>query len=78
MSSKVPKPPPPELCCMSGCANCVWLEYIKELKQFSSTAGESNKLINEALMQIEDPNLRAFIKMEWMEFCQGQIDNYNE
>ena len=63
MSSKPPDPPPPELCCMSGCTNCVWIEYAKELKEFSNN-GESNQTIDEALKKIEDPSFRTFIKME--------------
>ena len=63
MSSTPPDPPPPELCCMSGCANCVWIEYAKELKAFYNP-GESNGLIDEALKKIEDPSFRTFIKME--------------
>ena len=63
MSSKPPDPPPPQLCCMSGCANCVWIEYAKELKAFYNP-GESNELIDEALKKIEDPSFRTFIKME--------------
>ena len=63
VSSKPPDPPPPELCCMSGCANCVWIEYAKELKEFSNI-GESNHTIEEALKKIEDPSFRTFIKME--------------
>lgn len=58
-----PDPPPPELCCMSGCANCVWIEYAKELKKYSK-AGESDLLIDEALSKIEDHSFRMFIKME--------------
>ena len=63
MSSTPPEPPPPELCCMRGCAKCVWIEYAKELKEFSN-AGQSNKVIDEALKKIEDPSFRTFIKME--------------
>jgi hypothetical protein len=48
---------------MSGCANCVWIEYAKELKEFSNI-GESNHTIEEALKKIEDPSFRTFIKME--------------
>ena len=63
MSSKPPDPPPPELCCMSGCANCVWIEYAKELERFSNT-GQSNQTIDEALKKIEDPSFRMFVTME--------------
>ena len=65
ISRKAPDPPPPELCCMSGCANCVWIDYAKELREFSDEeAVGSNQIINEALKKIEDPSFRTFIKME--------------
>ena len=58
------KGPPPDLpitCCMSGCANCVWLSYADELMEYYSDGGDKAL---EAIDKIEDPMLKAFLKME--------------
>merc|ERR1711941_141718 len=73
---KSPNPPenshkPPSLpttCCMSGCANCVWLEYADEVVDFYSRRGESGLKVDQILKEVEenvdDEMVKAFIKME--------------
>lgn len=60
---KGPPPEPPVDCCMSGCANCVWIQYAEELKKYFSES-EGNAIMIEALEQIENPGLKMFLKME--------------
>ncbi|KXJ21700.1 oxidoreductase-like domain-containing protein 1 [Exaiptasia diaphana] len=56
-----PAPPPPELCCRSGCQNCVWLEYVDDmLKYYKNNKQEARK----ALEQIPDETLKTFIRIE--------------
>ncbi|OWF49462.1 Oxidoreductase-like domain-containing protein 1 [Mizuhopecten yessoensis] len=58
---KGPPPEPPVECCMSGCANCVWIKYAEELKEYYGNG------IERALKEIElidNPSLKAFIKLE--------------
>lgn len=55
-------PEAPTTCCMSGCANCVWLEYAEKLTQYFRDGGEQAlKEINE---KVDDPNIKAFILQE--------------
>ena len=57
-------PPVPTTCCMSGCANCVWIEYAENLlSNYGDNAEDVKKNI---LSQIDDPSLKAFIEMELM------------
>jgi len=56
-----PEEPPAGLCCMSGCANCVWLEHAKELIAYYEDGGAKAE---EALKKIKDPSLKAFLKFE--------------
>ncbi|XP_055692125.1 oxidoreductase-like domain-containing protein 1 [Lutzomyia longipalpis] len=55
-------PDEPTNCCMSGCANCVWIEYARELTRIYRDGGEkARKLITS---RITDPNIRTFLEME--------------
>lgn len=55
-------PEEPTNCCMSGCANCVWIEYARELTKIYRDGGE--KARNLVISRITDPNIRIFIQME--------------
>lgn len=60
--TSVDLPPVPTTCCMSGCANCVWIEYAESLVKLF---GEDPDEINRSVMKnIEDPSLKAFLEME--------------
>lgn len=60
---KGPPPEPPVDCCMSGCANCVWIQYAEELKQYYSL-DEGNERAKKAIEQIDNPGLQMFLKFE--------------
>ncbi|OXU21999.1 hypothetical protein TSAR_016570 [Trichomalopsis sarcophagae] len=52
----------PTTCCMSGCANCVWIEYAEKLSTITKDSpGDVQKLIME---KVQDANMRAFLSME--------------
>ncbi|KAG8231035.1 hypothetical protein J437_LFUL010813 [Ladona fulva] len=51
----------PTTCCMSGCANCVWIQYAEELSKRYRDGGEKAR---EAIMKISDPNMKAFLLTE--------------
>ncbi|XP_051171199.1 uncharacterized protein LOC127288038 [Leptopilina boulardi] len=52
----------PTTCCMSGCANCVWIQYAEKVSQLLN---ESDKNFKEIIMEkVQDPNMRAFLEME--------------
>lgn len=52
----------PTNCCMSGCANCVWIQYAERL----SDAMEASDLdLQKAILEkVQDPNMKAFLMME--------------
>ena len=55
-------PPPPTNCCMSGCANCVWIQYAEEV---SSKLRDGSDAVREIIMkEVQDPNMRSFLEME--------------
>ena len=60
---KGPPPEPPVDCCMSGCANCVWIQYADELKEYYTDGMGSEKAL-QAIESIENPSLKAFLKLE--------------
>ncbi|KAM0730654.1 Oxidoreductase-like domain-containing protein 1 [Formica fusca] len=52
----------PTNCCMSGCANCVWIQYAERL---SSAIEAVNVDLQKAILEkVQDPNMRAFLMME--------------
>lgn len=51
----------PTTCCMSGCANCVWIEYAEKLSKRLQDGGDKAK---EAIMKMSDPNMKAFLLTE--------------
>ena len=55
-------PETPTVCCMSGCANCVWIEYAERLADHYADGGEAaRRAISE---HVSDPSLRAFLLLE--------------
>ena len=59
--------PPANLCCMSGCTNCVWMKYADNLMQHYAekrSTIEMQKLLSEIEENIDDPMIKAFIKLE--------------
>ncbi|XP_017092686.2 uncharacterized protein [Drosophila bipectinata] len=55
-------PPEPTNCCMSGCANCVWLDYAQTLaKMLGDNDEEAREIV---LSKITDPNLKMFLSLE--------------
>lgn len=63
--SKFPSklPEEPTNCCMSGCANCVWIEYAEKVKEIVADI-DSEEVRNMVLNKIQDPNLKTFLSME--------------
>lgn len=62
------KPPPelpeePTTCCMSGCANCVWIEYAEQVKNILANS-DSKQVTQIILDKVQDPNMKAFLSME--------------
>ena len=48
-------------CCMSGCANCVWIQHAQDLTESLQDGGVAAR---ECIESIQDENLKAFVKME--------------
>ena len=47
---------------MSGCANCVWIEYAERLADHYADGGEAGR---RAIQEhVHDPSLRAFLLLE--------------
>lgn len=55
-------PHPPTNCCMSGCANCVFIKYAEEVTKIFSDGGEQAKDI--IMDNIDCPNMKAFLSLE--------------
>ena len=55
-------PPEPQNCCMSGCANCVWVAYAEEIAKILNDGGIKAK--EKIFEHVKDPNLRTFLMLE--------------
>lgn len=55
----------PDNCCMSGCSNCVWIQYAEELAKYYNDGGAKARENIEHL--ITDPNLKMFLKVQLKE-----------
>lgn len=60
--SEVVIPEAPTNCCMSGCANCVWIQYAEELATLFKDGGKTSREI--ILQKVDDPNMKAFLMTE--------------
>ena len=59
--------PPSNMCCMSGCANCVWLDYTDDMIKTYENKGHTldlNIVLKEIDDNVNDPMIKSFIKME--------------
>ncbi|EPB87223.1 hypothetical protein HMPREF1544_05945 [Mucor circinelloides 1006PhL] len=72
------KPEPPENCCMSGCAHCVWDMYQEDMDEYAARKKEIKKQFVDAgeplpkeldssskdVVEEMDPTMKAFLEME--------------
>ncbi|KAF4517284.1 hypothetical protein B566_EDAN008618 [Ephemera danica] len=56
-------PEEPTTCCMSGCANCVWIQYA-EVMVARHKDGAGGDKARKAIDNIKDPMMKAFLAME--------------
>ncbi|KAJ0176971.1 hypothetical protein K1T71_006980 [Dendrolimus kikuchii] len=53
---------PPTSCCMSGCANCVFIVWAEALSVKMQNAGP--EIAQKILEKVDDPSMRAYLEME--------------
>ena len=58
---KPPEPPPADLCCVSGCPRCVFMEYADELMNYCQRTGTNPH--TEIKKITKDPNMQMMIRM---------------
>lgn len=68
-------PDPPDTCCMSNCANCVWIQYAQELEKLFADGGETAKRL--IIEKMDDPSMRAFLSLELTMAIRQRMDNGN-
>lgn len=53
------------ICCMSGCANCVWIKYAEDLLEYYKDVGEGQEKLMDAIeKEVQDDNLKAYLRFE--------------
>ena len=63
-------PEPPNNCCMSGCANCVWITYAQDLAELYKDSG---KAADSVMNAIDDPSLKFFLNLELKDKLSSDI-----
>ena len=64
-SKDTPPPDAPTTCCMSGCANCVWLDHAEDLLKYYDQKGlPKDQVLKEIESQVSDPMIKAFVLLE--------------
>ncbi|EJW86939.1 hypothetical protein WUBG_02150 [Wuchereria bancrofti] len=58
-----PEPPDPGACCASGCANCVWIEYVTELMRCCKDR-PLHEVLDEVDRVVPDIGVRELVKAE--------------
>lgn len=61
---------------MSGCANCVWVEYAEQLAKL--LGDNDNRAREIVLSKITDPNLKMFLDLELRNLKQRRESNKNQ
>ena len=67
-------PAPPTDCCMSGCSNCVWITYAKELVDIYKDGG---KAAEKVMKVIDDPSLKIFLNLELKELLKESASEHS-
>uniref|UniRef100_A0A0K2URP2 Oxidoreductaselike domain containing 1 [Microtus ochrogaster] n=2 Tax=Lepeophtheirus salmonis TaxID=72036 RepID=A0A0K2URP2_LEPSM len=60
-------PEAPTTCCMSGCHNCVWLDYAEDVIKHYNDLGLTlsyEKILDDIDAKIDDSMMKSFIKLE--------------
>ena len=64
-NTKPPGPPSPDLCCMTGCENCVWIQHAEQLLKFYKDSGEAKEKVFELIeKEVKDESVKAYLKFE--------------
>ena len=62
------KPLPPTTCCNNFCANCVWMEYVKDLQKYLHSQNKPTEGVAQLVDALDiDPGLKAFLQLELKE-----------
>lgn len=57
---------------MSGCANCVWIQYAEELSEKLRDGSHRARAI--IMNEVQDTNMRAFLEMELRNLERNKSD----